>query len=275
MPTLETLDPTYQFYMFKGEPGTRKSTQALSFPGPQYWFNWDRKMESMIVPMRKWGLNPKDIMYDDYSDWDAARKKLEQFQINCKHPDGRKFETLVFDSLTSAMDMTLKQTLDVKRGMTRKSGQAAGKMIAGIAVNEIEDYNAESSAMNELISLCKDIKGYHKLNIIFIAHVMEVTNKGINGETSISRTIVTAGKRVAAKLPGYCSEVYHFDIEKSVSASVPGNYSIITENTGDDFARTGLDLPRRIVFNDKPLYGTFIEPAIKKLKDENVQVVKL
>jgi hypothetical protein len=29
-----------------------------------------------------------------------------------------------------------------------------------------------------------------------------------------SRTIVTAGKRVAAKIPAYCSEVYHFGIKK-------------------------------------------------------------
>jgi hypothetical protein len=35
------------YCMFKGEPGTRKSTQALSFPGPQYWFSWDRKMNGI------------------------------------------------------------------------------------------------------------------------------------------------------------------------------------------------------------------------------------
>jgi AAA domain len=274
MPTMKTLDPTYQFYMFKGEPGTRKSTAALSFPTPQYWFDWDLKMQSMLVPMYKWGINPEDVVYDNYMDWDKARKKLEEFTTKCKHPDGRKYETIVIDSFTSGMDMTLRQTLSFKGGQVRKSGQAAGKTIANIPINEIEDYNAESSAANEMIALLKDIATFHKLNVIIIAHVMEVTFKGLNGETSMSRTIVTAGKRVAAKLPGYCSEVYHFDIEKSLSSSVPGDYTCITENTGEDFARTGLELPRRIKFNEKPLYKDFLAPAIAKLKAQNVQVIQ-
>jgi hypothetical protein len=273
MPTLETLDPTLQFYLFKGEPGTRKSTSALSFPTPQYWFNWDLKMQSMLVPMHKWGINPKDVVYDDYMDWDKARIKLEEFQTKCKHPDGRKYETVIIDSFTSSMDMTLRQTLKSKGGKTRQSGQAAGKFIGTIPVNEMEDYNAESSAGNELIALLKDIQTYNKLNVIVIAHVMEVTNKSSNGETSTSRTIVTAGKRLAAKIPGYCSEVYHFDIEQSLSQSLPGEYTCLTENTGDDFARTGLSLPRRIKFNDKPLYKDFIAPAIETLKAKKIQVI--
>ena len=45
MPTMDSVTFFDALYcMFKGEPGTRKSTQALSFPGPQYWFSWDRKM---------------------------------------------------------------------------------------------------------------------------------------------------------------------------------------------------------------------------------------
>lgn len=268
MPTLETLDPTYQFYMLKGEPGLRKSTCALSFPKPIYWFDWDDKMESMIVPMRKWGLNPKDVVYDVYQDWDNARKKLEGFQSTCKHADGRKYQTIVIDSFTAAMDRTLRQ---IKKF---KGADDKGKKIAGIPVSGIEDYNAESAVGAELIALLKDIKNFHKLNIVLIAHVMEVSNKNPNGETQVSRTIVTAGKRLSAIIPGYCTEVYHFDIEKSLSASLPGQYSIITENTGDDFARTGLDLPRRIAFNDKPLYDTYLLPAIEKLKALNVPVIK-
>lgn len=267
MPTLETLDPTYQFYMLKGEPGTRKSTTALSYPKPIYWFDWDDKMESMLVPMTKWGINPKDVVYDVYQDWESARKKLEAFTTTCKHPDGRKFETIVIDSFTAAMDRTLRQ---IKK---TKGGSGEGKKIAGIPVSGIEDYNAESSVGAELIALLKDIKNYHKLNIVLIAHVMEVT-KMAGQETSVSRTIVTAGKRLSAILPGYCSEVYHFDIEKSLSPTMPGKYTIVTENTGEDFARTGLDLPRRIEFGDKPLFDTHIKPAIEKLKAQNIQVNK-
>src|SRR6185295_6173307 len=154
MANMSTVGFESLYCMFKGEPGTRKSTQALSFPGPQYWFSWDRKMNGIYIPMKKWGIEPKSISYDDYDDWTSARNKLESFQVNCP------YKTLVFDSLTSMADMTLRQTLKVKGG-TRKSGNTAGKMIAGIAVNEIEDYNAEAAALQELIALTKDINSFH------------------------------------------------------------------------------------------------------------------
>lgn len=248
------------YCMFKGEPGTRKSTQALSFPAPQYWFSWDRKMNGIYLPMKKWGIDPKTITYDDYEDWNKPKMKLEQLQLNCP------YKTLVFDSLTSMADMTLRQTVKMKYGLSRKSGQQAGKLIAGIAVNEIEDYNAESAALQELIALTKDIASFHKVNIILIAHVVqaEYRNSATN-ETHISRTIVTAGKKVAPKIPAYCGEVYHFNIKKGFNPDEGGAYSLLTEHTGDDFARTALDLPREIVFNDKPLYETYIKPAVATL----------
>jgi hypothetical protein len=261
VPNLGNVDPTIQYVMMKGEPGTRKSTHALSYPRKQFWFSWDRKMSGILVPARKWGIDLKEIDYEDYDDWTKARVQLEKFQVQCP------YKTLVFDSITSCADMTLRQTLKMKSGTTRSSGAKAGKQIAGISVNEIEDYNAESSALNELIALTKDINNYHKVNIILIAHVMEASYQNVtNGENRISRTIVTAGKRVAAKIPAYCTEVYHFNIKKSMVAGQGGDYAILTEHTGDDFARTALGLPREIMLGEDPLYDKHIAPAITRLK---------
>lgn len=257
---MSTIDPSLIFALFKGDPGTRKSTCALTFPKPQYWFSWDRKMESMMLPMQKWRLNPKDIKYDDYDDWNKARVKLESFQLECP------FKTLIFDSITSMADMTLRQTKKSKSGVKRASGKDAGMQIAGIQINEIEDYNAESSALNELIALAKDTHKFHKVNIILIAHVIQAEYKSSNGETHFSRTIVTAGKRIAPKIPAYCGEVYHFNIEKGFDVSQGGNYALLTEHTGDDFARTGLPLDKKIIFGNDPLYDKWIKPAIDKLK---------
>ncbi len=269
MPTLNNVDPSVQYVMFKGEPGTRKSTHALSYPKKQYWFSWDRKMSGIIVPARKWGIDMSQIEYDDYDDWSKASKKLEQLQLNCP------YKTLVFDSITSCADMTLRQTLKLKSGAIRSSGAKAGKQIAGITVNEIEDYNAESSALNELIALTKDIHAFHKVNIILIAHVMEAAyNNVTTGQTRISRTIVTAGKRVAAKIPAYCTEVYHFGVKKGMVEGQGGEYVAITENTGDDFARSALDLPLELKLREDPLYETHILPAIEKLKNNPDKQVK-
>lgn len=269
MPTLETVDPSILYCMFKGEPGLRKSTQALSFPTPQYWFSWDRKMSALLLPMRAWKIDPRLIEYDDYEDWTKARVKLEQLQINCK------YKTLVVDSITSCADMTLRQAIKSKQGVTRQSGQAAGRTVAGIAVNEIEDYGAESAALQELIALTKDIYSYHHVNIILIAHVVQAEYRNsANNLTHISRTIVTAGKKVAPKIPAYCGEVYHFNLKKGFSEAQGGEYSLLTTHTGDDFARTALPLEKEITFGDEPLYEKWLKPAIEKLKVEPVKVNK-
>lgn len=260
MPDMSTIDPSLLFSMFKGDPGTRKSTCALTYPRPQYWFSWDRKMESMMLPMQKFGINPKELRYDDYDDWIKAKTQLERFQLECP------YKTLVVDSITSMADMTLRATKKTKTGVTRSSGKAAGMVVGGIAVNELEDYNAESAALNELIALLKDIHKFHRVNIILIAHVIQAEYKTPGGETHFSRTIVTAGKRVAPKIPAYCGEVYHFNIEKGFDASAGGQYALLTEHTGDDFARTGLPLDKKIIFGNDPLYDKWVLPAINKLK---------
>jgi hypothetical protein len=269
MPNMNDVNFDSLYVMMKGEPGTRKSTQAASFPGPQYWFSWDRKMNGIYLPMRKWGIDPKTITFDDYDDWTKAKKKLEQLQVDCP------YKTVVIDSITSCADMTLRQTVKLKYGMTRSSGAQAGKLVGGIAVNEIEDYNAESAALQELIALTKDINAYHKVNIILIAHVVKAeyrdTTKNI---THISRQIVTAGKNVAAKIPAYCGEVYHFNIKKGFVEGSGGDYTLLTEHTGDDFARSALGLDKEITFGDKPLYDTWIKPAITKMKSDYTPTTK-
>ncbi len=252
------IDALYS--MFKGEPGTRKSTCALSYPKPLHFFSWDKKMRSLLLPMRHWGINPTEVTYDDYDDWSKARAKLEQLQVNCP------YKTIVMDSITSLGDCTLNQTMKLKTGTSRKSGATAGKLIAGIAINELEDFNAESAAILEMVALTKDIHTFHKVNIILIAHVIQVDYKTVGGETHISRSIVTAAKKTAAKIPAYCEEVYHFNIEKSIDISQGGNYGLLTSHTGDDFARTSLPLDKKIIFGNNPLYGSYVKPAIDKLK---------
>ena len=257
MPSLEAdLDLQALYCMFKGEPGTRKTTQAISFPLPIYIFDWDQKRSSAFLPAMKWGIDVSQIHGDDYSDYDAARIKMEKLQVNCP------YKTLILDSITSVGDWALRQAMKAKTGKVRQSGQRAGIEIGGIQVNELEDYKAESAALLELVALTKDIHKFYKVNIIFIAHVLR-TEFSQNGETQISRSIVTAGKKVAAKLPAYMKEVYHFNVSKQMGG---GTYGCLTTHTGDDFARTILPLPDKIEFGDKPLYPNWIKPAMDELR---------
>lgn len=260
MPTMNDTQDESLYCLFKGEPGTRKSTAALSFPTSQYWFSTDQKMSALRIPMKKWGIDPKLIAYDDYTDFTAIRVKLEQFQVNCP------YKTLVVDSVTSFGDVTNRQTMITKAGTTNKKGEEKGLSVGGISINSLEDYKAEASAFSQLIALTKDIKNYHKVNIILIAHVIgERKPQETGGSTHFARIIVTGGKIISAKIPAYCGEVYHFNVEPNPDTAKEDDYGLVTQHTGDDFARTGLPLSRKVQFGNRPLYETFIKPAIAEL----------
>lgn len=256
MSDMSSVDISKLFCLFRGEPGTRKSSEALSFPKPIYFFDFDGKMEALTLPMRAWNIDPKEVQFDSYQDWNSAKKKLDSFQLNCP------FKTIVIDSITSCADAINRQTLKIKGG---KDG--GGKIIASIPVNSIEDFNAEDSALKELIALLKDIKQYHKINIILIAHVIQKEIKTTDGKTHMSRVIVTAGKGIAQKIPAYCGEIYHFNVKTDFDMSKGGQYALLTIHTGDDMARSSLPLPAEIVFGNEPLYDKYILPAINKMKE--------
>lgn len=241
---------------FKGEPGLRKSTCALSYPGKQYWASYDQKMNALILPMKKWGLDPSMIEYDDYQSWEPFRIKLERWEGNCP------YKTIIVDSITSMADATIREVV-LAKGINNK-----GKRIGGIQVAGIEDFNAEASAISEMIALLKAIIKRQSVNVILIAHIIQVDFKDTTNQTThVSRTIVTAAKKIAAKIPAYCDEVYHFNLKTGgFDPGRGGQYALLTEHTGQDFARTALPLDKEIAFGDEPLYDRWIKPAIEKLK---------
>jgi hypothetical protein len=245
------------FAMLKGEPGTRKSTCALSFPGRQFWVSTDRKMEAMVLPAKRFGIKLTDIDYEDYDNWDKPKAKLDSFRVNCP------YKTLIVDSITSIGD---NMTGQVKR---IKKAEGGGKVIGNIPVSGLEEYNAESSAFQELIWLLKDIHAYHNCNIILIAHVVgQRKNDDANKLTHHSRVIITGGDKISGKLASYMTEVYHFNVQAGFAETDEGEYGCFTSHTGNDYARTALPLERYIKFNNQPLYEKWIEPAINRLNAE-------
>lgn len=257
MPTLDTINIGPLFSMFKGEPGTRKSTAALSYPTPQYWISTDQKMEALALPAKRWGVSMRDVQYDDYTDWDKPRAKLEQLQVNCP------FKTIIVDSITSIGDAMTRQV------RMAKGRDNTGKKIGNIPVSGFEEFNAEASAFQEMIALLKDIHKFHGVNIIMIAHVLGARkDNDANKLTHHSRIIVTGAEKISAKLASYMTEVYHFNITPAFESDKEGQYGLMTVHTGNDYARTSLPLPQQIMFNGEPLYDKFILPAIEKLKAE-------
>lgn len=261
MSKLSDVDLDALFFLFKGEPGTRKSTCAASFPGKQYWFSSDRKMEALITPMSKWGRSFDDIEYDDYSDYDVMRAKLEQLKVKCP------YKLLVVDSITSMGDNVNRQSIRFKKGTTTQSGQEALTKVGSIALAGMQEYKAEAGAFDEAMDLLKGVSKYHKCHVIFIAHVIgQRKNDANNNLTHHSRVIITGGDKIAGKIASLMTEAYHFNVKPALSVQDEGDYELFTVHTGNDYARTSLPLDRNIIFNNKPLYDSFIGPAIAKLK---------
>ena len=257
MPSLDDTLIEYPLTMLKGEPGLRKSTCALSYPKPQYWISTDQKMEALVLPAKNWGIKRSDISYDDYNNWSAVETKLKQLQLNCPA------RTVILDSVTSLGDNVNRQTKHTKKS------EGGGKQIAGINTNSIEDYNAEASAFQDAMAMLKDINKYHRVHVIIIAHVVGQRKDDPNNKsTHHSRVIITGGDKISGKIASYCTEVYHFNVKPAFEEDKEGQYALFTEHTGNDYARTSLRLPKEIVFNGRPLFNDFIEPAIRALKAE-------
>lgn len=252
-----------RFIMFTGEPGTWKSTTALSYPKNQYWFQFDKKISSLLIPARNWNIDLSQVDYDNYTDWNSARQKLEAFQGNPVNKKGERYKTIIIDSITTMAEATNLQTLRTKSGTTNRDGGEKGMRIGGIAVNSLEDYKAEKSAFTQSISMLKDIQDFFNINVILIAHLQGEHD----AQKASSRMIITGGKAISGMLPAYCEEVYYFGIEKSMDTSKPPTRYISTIHTGNDFARTTLPLPNKIQLEaSKPLYDSYIVPAMEKLK---------
>jgi len=248
------------YSLFKGEPGTWKSSAAVTYPGPQYWFSFDGKMNALHIPMLKHGIDPNSIEFDDFDSWTEAKKVLEPMTYGV--PGGLKYKTIVLDSVTSCADYMLREVILNKTGATKKSGADAGKRVGGFAVNEMEDFNAESAGLTELIALTKKVHKFHKIDVILIAHVIRTDQKDQSGKVQVARQLVTAGKKPAAKIPAYCDETYHFGLRTSIDPTAGGEFVILTQNNGDDFARTSLPLNREIKINDVNFYKDVVLPAI-------------
>src|SRR5688500_18173896 len=211
MPKLDSIKMDALFTMFKGEPGTRKSTCALSYPLPHYWISTDQKMEAMRLPAKNWGIDMSQVDFDDYQDWDKPRAKIEKLQVNCP------YKTIIVDSITSMGDAMTSQVRKVKA----QTGD--GKKIGGIPVSGLEEFNAESGAFKEMIALLKDIHKYHKVHIILIAHVIgQRKDNEANTSTHHSRIIVSGAAQISAKIASYVTEAYHFNIEKEFNADDEG-----------------------------------------------------
>lgn len=229
-----------------GQPARGKTTAGLSFPTPMLIFDFDGKLTGPIYYATKFGIDLSQIEVESPADWgrdwERLAMKLVRFRSN---PD--KFKTFGLDSLTSLADFLLSLT-----GENKLKDSKQVKKIGGIQVPAIDEYNAESAGIMDLLIFMKEVQAHFWLT----AHVIETRTASIeNQRPIISRTLLTGGKKVAAKIPAYFPENYAFNIEMPVNTQDLVRYICYTKPNEDDYARTELPLPPKFDFTEKLFFN--------------------
>lgn len=224
-----------------GEPSTGKSSAMITYPRPIYIFDFEQRMRSVIPYANMLGIPLSEIEVETYSDWNSAISKLRGWKSSCP------YKTIGFDSFTSMADTILAQVIAVK-GMEKGSQT---KRVGNIQVSSLEDYSAESGAFGEWIQLMRMVPANVVANAhLIVTEVQDATNKKV----TIQRSLLTGGKKIAAKIPAYVDYVFNFSLRPNVDASKPPERLVYTQSNGVDFAKSSATLPFVIEWTRKNFY---------------------
>lgn len=240
--------------LFKGDPGTAKSPAAASFPEP-YVLDLDGRIASIV---NYWKPRKKQVKYDTLiNNYPLLCEKMDS--LIRYNPYGtvildsittlaRSLHTLIYEARGKGAQERRERDKDNKERIYLNAARIPGKF-DGIPTLEIDDYKTESGGIIQILDACRVLwNGGKGCNVIVIAHVIEVENKDLKNRITRTRSIMTGGRKVAAEIPVYFNEAYHFYNTPS------GGFEILTKADGEDWAKTALTLPERIDFTDKSLY---------------------
>lgn len=240
--------------LLKGEPGTGKTPAALSFPYPLLFFDCDFRANSLLNFFKYDKERLKEIEVIQPNHFDDVKLKLERIY---EQLSGCPYRTIALDTLTTYSDISI-------RGAMREKGGSGGRKIGTVLIPGLQDYGDESGILNEVMTLLRLIYKKGNVNTILVAHVITTEEKGlvIREKTdpqeekpkipppnviTYSRSLLTAGRKIGAKLPSYFDEVYHMAVRAGFNNP---EFTCYTRHTGFDFARTGLDCPPEIDFTN-------------------------
>ena len=237
-------------YLFKGESGTGKSIALGSFPGPLYIASCDGR----VAPLTHFpGIKDRtDLEFDIFTDYNKLAYKIESLS-----KDSEGFKTIAVDPLTGVARLGIGHLL-------KNRGSSQDNVIGGIPVMGISEYNGESSIIAALLLNLRIIRN-QGVNTILTSHIVTSEQKTLDGRYITTRRLLTGGNKIAAEIPSYFDEVYHF-FNTSGGLDTKKTFRAITSNAGEDFARTSFySLKEEIDFTDKLFYPELVK-AINEAK---------
>lgn len=173
-----------------GKSGTGKTTFACSFPRP-YVFDFDNGMLSQ---------RGKDVEYDVYDSYATFYAKLQAFEQECK------YETLVFDSVTTLQKYMMNDILALNR-RKEPTLHEWGSLIAGLS------------------DLFMRV-GKLPMHVVVTAHE-QLLQDDLTSEIIILPLIV--GKKMPNQMPLFFDEVYRAQVAKlTVNGVATADYQLLT-----------------------------------------------
>ena len=228
------------FGLFKGDPKTGKSIAAHSFPNT-YTFLFDiGRMKSVKNFYRN-----RDFEYDTFTDLISVNQRLDELKMNCP------YDTIIWDGMTKFSNLAIECMIDF-----RHPGPVGKTVRAGIPMTEIEDFGGHDRAITMALNSLLAINLVQKKNVIVIAHVIQTETTDFKTKiVTVSRQLLCAGKKIAAKLPLDFSEAYHFYVNSSMD---PNNsepeFIAVTKSNSVDWASSAMSLPTKIEWTNKSFY---------------------
>lgn len=234
--------------LFKSPPKCGKTTAIASFPEPIGIIDADLRIDSVANhPI----LSKRDIDVFQLSNFQDIHEKLREWMDNCP------FQTVALDSLTSAARYVQNYIFENRGNATggaKRKEEKIGK-VGIINLMDIADYSGETSALAELTTMLRVIHNRYHINVILTAHVITSESQNLEGRTIVHRRLLTGGNRIAAEIPSYFNEIYHFEVAAPVASNEQAKYICNVLPTGIDFAGTSFpNMPSSFDWTDKLFY---------------------
>lgn len=249
----------------KGINGSGKTLFSTS-PSlrPTYVFDFENRFDSVLKYHKG---NLRDLEFDSYpigTSYYNIDKKMDEIVAR------PVYKTVVAASLTSFIYNVLNHLIKSKVGQKTKAGQDKGMKIGGIPVNELQDFNAEDSAIiNDLVAFFQQLKS-QGTNCILEAHITPYELKYFEeGQqiTQVIRQILTKGKKAPASVPGFFNEIWLFEkgYEGILAGSGTARYNVNTLGSALDECKTSWGIPSFEWTNERDPYQKYV---LDQLSDE-------
>jgi hypothetical protein len=217
-----------QTVLLEGDSGAGKTIAACSWPEPLLLLSLDGRVGSAA----EWFRGRRDIEFEIFTDFKSLRDKVDALEKKCPFKNG----TIILDPITDLSRLLMRYSYQL-RGVTTFNEETRevekgvkGKKKGSIDISTIEDYNTETTGIQNMIA------------------DMKIISKLWNKESHIFRSILTAGRKIAAYIPTQFDEIYHCYIKN-------GLWKIKTVNDGIMPARSSfLQMPAEIDWTKQDLY---------------------